>query len=693
MTTHQRLPLLFSITACVCVGIAGFAGAQDRFEKLPGFEKFQEANRIAAELSRQGRIADLAWSEDGKRATYRVGDQWFAIDLTGQPIEAATTTVEQAVPLDRGSGSGRRGPARGRQFDKVDSPDGIWTAEHRAGNLVLVKKDGSGEVAVTTDGGGDHKYATGSWVYGEELDQNTAMWWSPDSSMIAFYEFDESNVRDFYVLTKLTDVNVELYPEAYPKPGQPNPVVGLRVYHLESGETVKVDVGENPDQYVYTISWRPREEELIYHRTNRHQNVLEVMAADPATGDSRVVVTEQQETWQENSPTLRWLADGERFVWESERAGYKHYELRHADGSLLAPLTSGDYPCNSIERIDEEAGWLYYTAFSSQNPLHVQLHRVRLDGSEASRLTPDDLNHTFISISPDHSRFIAMNESVETPPTTHLFDMWGHRLLTLAKTDTSAVNGRGVAELFSYKADDGVTDLYGILYKPSDFDPSKKYPLLIDAYGGPLSQSVRARWSPVNPYCEFGMLIAEIDNRGTRNRGKAFEGAVYQKLGIVDIKDQVDGVAHLAQREYVDASRVGITGHSYGGYLAALGVLKYPDVFHVAVAGAPVTDWRNYDTIYTERFMRTPQENPEGYAQGSCLTFADQLKGKLLLLHGMEDDNVHPSNSWQLIHKLQQARKPFDMMFFPTSGHGIGSPSHNPVKWEYLVDHLVGSNQ
>src|SRR5690606_25678169 len=226
-------------------------------------------------------------------------------------------------------------------------------------------------------------------------------------------------------------------------------------------------------------------------------------------------------------------------------------------------------------------------------------------------------------------------------------------------------------ELFTFKADDGVTAIYGILYKPADFDPSRKYPLVIDVYGGPFSHGILARFSPAHHGCPHGFLVAKIDNRGTRHRGTAFEAAAYMKLGEVDLKDQVDGVRHLVQRPYVDADRVGIYGHSYGGYMAALAILKYPDVFHVAVAGAPVTDWRNYDSIYTERFMRMPEENPEGYDAGSCLTYAGQLKGKLLLLHGMLDDNVHPSNTFQLMDALQKAGKPFDVMLYPNAGHGL----------------------
>jgi dipeptidyl-peptidase-4 len=242
-------------------------------------------------------------------------------------------------------------------------------------------------------------------------------------------------------------------------------------------------------------------------------------------------------------------------------------------------------------------------------------------------------------------------------------------------------------ELFSFKADDGTTMLYGTLHKPAHFDPNRKYPLVISVYGGPSSRGVSNRYNPANAYCEFGLLVATIANRGTTGRGKAFESATYLKLGIVDIKDQADGAKFLCQRPYVDASRVGIYGHSYGGYMSALAMLKYPDIYHVGVAGAPVTDWKNYDTIYTERYMRTPQENPEGYSEGSCLKYAKNLKGNLLIMHGLIDDNVHPSNTWQLADALQRADRRFDMLIYPRNKHGLGRNS-SAIRWEYLCEHL-----
>ena len=285
---------------------------------------------------------------------------------------------------------------------------------------------------------------------------------------------------------------------------------------------------------------------------------------------------------------------------------------------------------------------------------------------------------------------MATREQFDVAPSTAVYDMQGNEIAVLAKGDRAAAEELHLAppELFSFQSTDGSTTLYGTLHKPSNFDPNKKYPLLIDVYGGPSSAGLNNRYDAVNPICELGFLVAKIGNRGTVARGKAFESVTYMKLGGPDLDDQAEGVRFLAKRPYVDGGRVGIFGHSYGGYMSALAVLKYPDVFHVAVSGAPVTDWKNYDTIYTERYMRTPQENGDGYANGACMKYAGQLQGKLLLVHGLIDDNVHPSNTWQLGKALHAANRRFDMMIYPEFQHGVGS-TYSQLRWEYFYRHLI----
>ncbi len=674
--------------------IAASITAQDRFETLPSYDRYKLVTDSMNELVTGGRIGRINWNEDVSTLQFVRAKVSYELDLETLELSERDIQAEAEDGDDGQSGSRRRtrGSSRGRQRDHETSPDEVSIARCVDWDVVIDRadKEDPQRIAVTIDGTRKRRFGKASWVYGEELEQNSAMWWSPDSTKLAFYELDETQVKDFYLTTKLTQWRTDLAKEGYPKAGEPNPIAKLWIYDVPSGELTAVQVGDDPEQYIYQVRFSADGSQLLFNRTNRHQNVLELVAADVETGTSRVVVTETQRTWQRNRPYIKFLDDGQRFIWQTEKTGWLQYELRNLDGSLVCSLTRGDYPAAEILNVDEDAGVMYYMAYSDDHPLNAQLHRVGLDGKGQTRLTGEPMNHR-VWLSPDHTYFITTYETAEIPPTTALYSIEGEWLATLGESNASRLDEFGLTapELFTCKADDGVTDLYGLLYKPSNFDPRRTYPLVIDIYGGPQSQRVRNRFRAANAYCEFGFLIAVIDNRGTRGRGKAFEEAVYMNLGIVDLADQVAAVRFLTQRSYIDAERVGIFGHSYGGYMSALAIVKRPDVFHVAVASSPVTDWRNYDTIYTERYMRTPDENPDGYEQGSCLTFADQLTGKLLLMHGMLDDNVHPSNSWQLVDKLQNAGKSFSMMFFPNYAHGIRGPA-NAIRWEFLYDHLVG---
>jgi dipeptidyl-peptidase-4 len=580
------------------------------------------------------------------------------------------------------------------------SPDGTLTAVHRDYNVWLRSESGQ-EIPVTADGTEANRFGTASWVYGEELDQSTAMWWSPDGAYLAFYEFDVSNTRDYYLLDGFSELRTGIMRERYPKAGDPNPIAGLRILDVEGGGIVTVEVGEDPEQYVYAVRWTPDSSELLFNRTNRHQNVLEVMAADPDTGATRVVVEERQETWQRNRPELRFLEDGRRFIWETEKSGWKRYELRDLDGTLINPLTgttapTGAAPTESIVKVDEDAGVLWFTMRNSETPTNDQLHRVNLDGTDERRITSVDLNHGSFQIAPDGRTVAAMRQAVDHAPETALYDEDGREIAVLATGDVSGLEQGGFhgGELLRFTAADGTTPLQAVLHLPAgaDLESVAKYPLVVDVYGGPESRGPSNTWSPANALCELGFAVAKIENRGTIGRGKAFEGATYLNLGGPDLDDQVAGVkAILAAHPEIDPARVGITGHSYGGYLAALALVRHPDVFAAGVAGAPVTDWRNYDTIYTERYMRTPKENREGYDAGSAVRLAENLEGDLLLLHGMRDDNVHPSNTFQMAAKLQDRDIPFEMIMFPTATHGIGSAAYRSGKWSFLQKHLDGA--
>ena len=675
----------------------------DRYEDIPGADKVQAAQATSRRLVRSASGGSVRWDVENGRAWTRSGDQWVVLDLaTGTEVDAADQDPPEAAERQRRRG--RRGgmvdrPARGRQATRMQSPDGAMTAIHRDHNVILSRKDGS-EIAVTTEGDSRNRFGTASWVYGEELGQQTAMWFSPDSKKLAYYAFDVTDVPDYYLLGGLTDLRTDIMDEAYPKPGDPNPIANLRIHDIESGKDIAVDVGDDDDQYVYDIEFSPDSKHLLYRRMNRHQNVLEVVMVDPETGESRVLIREEQPTWVAHDSELRWLADGRRFLWASERSGFRTFELWDLEEpeGRLATLGDGTFPTERIARIDEDenlpgGGTLYFSGYGDEHPMNLQLYSVNFDGSDLTRMTGEALNHSNFDIAPDGSGVVATGQTWESASESILYGKDGMRIKTLATSDLSRLEAstRRASELFSFETEDGTETCYGRIHYPDDFDPGRKWPILVDVYGGPESRALRNNYEISNPVTEFGLVVVQIDNRGTEGRGKAFEGATYLKLGQVDLGDQAHGVKTLLERhDFLDGDRVGITGHSYGGYMSALAVLRHPDVFHVAVAGAPVTDWRNYDTIYTERYMRTPGENKLNYDLGSCVKLANRLEGELLLLHGMIDDNVHPSNAWQLVNALQSKNIPFEMQFFPNATHGIYSPASRSAKWSFLVEHLVG---
>jgi dipeptidyl-peptidase-4 len=650
------------------------------FAELPGAGR---VTSVDAPGGNAGRVGDVRWDAAGGKAWFQYAGKWRSVSLAdgsmgeGEPPSEPERAKEYRAP--RGG--------RAQQASRVPSPDGVWTAVFADCNVRLEPTAGGDALSVTTEGKDRRWFGSADWVYGEELDQTTAMWWSPDSRMLAYYDFDETPVKDYWLVAGLASTRTRPVATGYPKPGESNGIAKLEIYDLPSKRRVPVDVGPERDQYVYGVQWTPKGDRLLWFRANRRQDRVELMATDPATGVSRTVIAESQPTWQENSPTLRFLSDGRRFLWESESNGFSNWELWDLEQGKLARLTDDPWPAEAIVHVDEERGWLWYSARSAKVGISSQLHRVRLDGSTRARLTHAELHHSGFRVSPDGSHFVATAEFVDVPPSTALYSADGTLVAQLAKPapDPYAKAGLQRPEFLVVKAADGVTDLYGLLYKPKDFDPAKRYPLLVEAYGGPGVATVSPRFGSVESAVEFGILVAKVDNRGTPGRGKAIEGATYLKLGGPDVDDQAALVKSLRERPYVDGARVAVAGHSYGGYMSLMCVLRHPDVFQVAVAGAPPTDWRQYDTIYTERYMRTPAENEAGYDAGSAVKLAGRLKGRVLLLHGMMDDNVHPSNSFALAQAWQQSSTPFEMQLFANAAHGIGSPAYEAAKWSFVL--------
>ena len=684
-------PTRLAFAAVALAATVSALHAQDRLASMPGADRYATmAPRLQTAL-KSGAIAPR-WAEDGKSFEFTRDGKRFRFDV------ATRATTDAAAGAASGT-AGRRagGPARGRQATEAWTADSSRKAIFKDRNIFIQDRDGSGERQLTTDGSesGRIKYGTASWVYGEELGQVTAMWWSPDGSKLAFYRFDERPVKDYFLQMDQTQVLGAVDIEAYPKAGTENPIVDLFVYDVATAKTIRVDARDGKPltddvvgHYVYGISWTKDGSELLLRRTNRRQNIMEFTACVPATGACRVIIREEWlPSWTENSPTIQWLADGKRFIWESERNGFANYYLYDLSGRLIAPLTQHLAEVAGIVKLDEQAKQLWYYARTGDNFMKLQLHRVGLDGKGDERLTDRAMHHT-VSVAPNGKFFTDVAEAHDVAPVTRLMDATGKPVATVAETDRSAFDAAGFkpAELFTYMAADGSTPLFGLLHKPSDFDPAKKYPVLFSVYAGPATNGARESFAQPMAMTEYGFLMVTLDTRSAAGRGKRALDAIYERLGEVEIDDLAAASRHLAKLPYVDGQRVGIFGTSYGGYASALALLRHPDAFAAASAMSAVTSWRHYDTIYTERYMYTPQANPTGYAKGSAMEYAKDLRGRLMIYYGTADDNVHPNNAMQLIQALQAAGKNFEVQVGPDRGHTALNPQR---MMEFFIQSLV----
>jgi dipeptidyl-peptidase-4 len=677
--------------------------AQDRLKTMPGYEQFQKMSREIPGSVKMGALS-VTWEGDSQSFEYQKDGKRYRYDIAARKAtEMNATNAAQSAPRPLGTGrrggrGGQGGPLeRGRQSTSAVSPDGKLRAFYRDRNLWFSDANGANEIAVTTDGNEKTriKYGTASWVYGEELAQRTAMWWSTNSQKIAFYRFDESQVKDYYLQLDQVPVQSRMDIEPYTKVGTTNPVVDIFIYDIETRKTVQVDVRDGKPfensvvgHYVYGISWTADGKELLFHRTNRRQNIMEFCAADPETGKCRVIVREEwPASWTVNSPAMRFLKDNKRFIWTSERTGWKNFYLYDLSGRLLATLTEHPFEVANIERVDEDAGLLYYLARDGDDLMKLQLHRVGLDGKGDRRLTDPAYTHG-VDLAPDGQHFIDVAQTHDRPPVTRLVDADGKVLEELAKSDLTKFKQLGLkpVELLKFKAADGTNDLYGMLHFPSNFKPSKKYPLLVSVYAGPDTTGASETFTLPNRLTEYGFLVATFDSRSASGRGKRFTDAIYLKLGITEMDDQAAGVKSLLIRRCVDKNRVGIFGTSYGGTAAATCLVRFPDLFQAAVSCSPVTDYRNYDTIYAERYMWIPQENKDGYDAAAVMTYVNNLKGRLLLYYGTADNNVHPNNSMQLIRALQRSGKSFEVQVGPDQGHGSVNQDR---MMEFFIENLV----
>ena len=578
----------------------------------------------------------------------------------------------------------------GKQRLATFSPDGTKVAFVRDNNIFI--KDMSLEMInlggpldrreivvenqITTDGK-INEIINGAtdWVYEEEFEFSQAFAWSPDGKKIAFYRFDESKVKE-YQLTYYGDLYPEQYKYKYPKAGEDNSIIGIYLYDLSSKKITSVDIGTETDIYIPRIKWTEDANTLALYRMNRHQNKLELLLTDATTGNSKVVYTEENKYYIEINDHWHFMKNNREFLLSSEQDGYRHLYLYDMTGKLIRQLTKGNWEVLDVLGVDEKTGLVYYSS-TETSPMDKDICAVSLDGKKKIKLNTRAGGNAF-EFNKTFTYYVGKWSDINTPPYSAVYRSNGKELRVLQDNaklkETMDLYQFSKAEFFTFKTTDGV-ELNGWMMKPPDFDPGKKYPVLFTIYGGPGSQTVINSWGTVSAWnqlwAQHEIIVVSVDNRGTGGRGEEFKKCTYLQLGKFETLDQIEAAKYLGSLSYIDKSRIGMWGWSFGGYLTLSCLTKGADYFSFGVAVASVTNWKYYDNIYTERFMRTPKENKEGYEDNSPVNHAGKLNGKLLLICGMADDNVHPQNSYDMVSALVGADKQFESQFYPNSNHGI----------------------
>jgi dipeptidyl-peptidase 4 len=628
---------------------------------------------VAADARRILHSDDLVFNHDHTKAIVTIADDLYVCAFAANRAVRLTSTP-------------------GDEDEPSFSPDDSKVAFVRDNNLYAVDTATLREVALTTDGSARILNGKLDWVYEEEIygrGEKRAYWWSPDSSRLAFLRIDDSPVSTYITLDDISyDPRVETW--QYPRAGDPNPTVKLGFVSAggTSADVRWVDTSKyaGADFLIVRVAWTPGGR-LVYEIQNRTQSWLDLNVLDSSTGATpKTVLREASPFWinAEDATTPTWLADGS-FLWLSGRSGFTHAYHYSADGTLLKQITTGKWELRTLHGVDEKGGWLYFSG-TERSPIGSDVYRVRLDGTGFERLSKTAGTHR-AEFSPGLGFFMDRWSDVSTPAQIRLHRNDGREVRVLHENRVTALADFRLSkpEFVQVTTRDGFV-MEAMMIKPTDFNPSKRYPVYQFTYGGPHSQEVRNAWSPEYMYHQLlaqqGIIVWICDNRTASGKGLESTWQVFKRFGELELRDIEDGVSWLRQQPYVDGTRIGLHGWSYGGFLTAY-ALTHSTSFAMGIAGGTVSDWRNYDTVYTERYMGTPKENPDGYRNSSPRFAAANLHGALFLIHGAIDDNVHVQNTMQLAYELQQAGKPFSLMLYPKSRHGVTDPS--------LVRHMRGA--
>ena len=638
------------------------------------------ARRERLRIVGQRGIVSYQFSPDGRRLLFPLSGDLYLYDLESRETRRLTES-------DAG------------ETDPKFSSTGRYVSFVREQNLFVIDLETLGEQQLTQDGGGLIRNGMAEFIAQEEMDRYTGYWWAPDDSAIAFTRVDESPVQ----VTERFEVHAEnfnVYQQRYPATGTPNVLIRLGVIAPDGSNLRWMNTGEETDMYLPRVAWFPDNHSLAVQRQSRDQKTLELLKIDAASGESRVLLTETSDTWINLHNELVFLESRPEFIWKSERSGYAHLYLYDNDGELIHPLTSGDWEVadgvrgrSAVLHVDEADERLFVTA-TLDSPTERNVYEISLTGDSKPRRVSQEAGWHQADFAESGEFYVDSFNSTDTPSQTSLHRTDGSRIAFIEENRLDESHPyhpylatRPGVEFGTLEAEDGQA-LYYRMIKPADFDAGRRYPVIVYVYGGPHGQSVTNEWSANfnEILARRGFIVFTIDNRGTSFRGVAFDAPIYRRMGKVEVADQMVGVEHLRSLDFVDPERIGIWGWSYGGYMTLMSLSTQPDAFAAGVSGAPVTDWALYDTHYTERYLGTPQNNADGYEASGVFPYAKDLDTPLLLIHGMADDNVLFTNSTKLMKTLQDEGRPFDMMTYPGSKHGL---TRVPASGKHAYAHIL----
>ncbi|WP_149525194.1 S9 family peptidase [Sphingobacterium hotanense] len=676
---NRILPVAFTALLFVAVD-----GANAQTKKLTFEQSWGQAPSLTKPIS-----SFRGWADESNYIESS-GSQLFQVNVkTGEkkgytyPTKSSTEVfVKDKDIYIQYPGSQAKQLTQSPEIDEQNptlSPDGKYVAFTRKSDLYSLDVNTGKEIRYTTDGTDVIYNGWSSWVYYEEIlgrpTNYKAFWWSPDSKQLAFMRFDDTNVPMFPIYVSKGQHGY-LEETRYPKAGDPNPEVKVGFVKVEGSPVVWASFNEKDDQYFGQPYWSFDSQSIMVQWMNRDQTNLKFYAVNPNDGSKSEIYNEEQPTWinLDHDERITYLADNKHYILKSDKTGWAHYYLYTLSGKLVNPLTSGEWQVKEIAHIDEKAKVLYFTA-RKENSATVDLYRVNFNGKNFRRLTFGDYTHD-VKVSPDGKHFITSYSNIHTPTKVALVDNNGRVIKELAdsKSPEFANYNVGKREYFTIPSEDGKFNLPVIITYPTDFDESKQYPVIMSIYGGPDAGTVKNTWKGVNGqyWANEGVIQIECDHRASGHFGKQGVAWMHRNLGNWELVDYITIAKWLKAKPWVAKDKLLITGHSYGGYMTCLALTKGADYFDFGIAGAPVTGWELYDTHYTERWMDTPQANPEGYKNGSILPYVDQYKGRLRIMHGDLDDNVHMQNTIQLVDALTDRQVPFELMIYPGSRHGFG---------------------